>query len=282
MIENPGIKLFRHTSTYLILTVGAIIMIFPLIWTLSTSLKPQDKVTRREIALFTDVRPQNYVDLFEVAPVVTYFQNTGLLIVVGLFGALVPSALTAYAFARIDFPGRKYLFFLLLATMMLPGVVRLIPMFVLFDRIGWVNTFWPLILPRVLGHNAFYIFLMRQFFKGIQQDLFDSAKIDGCSEIGAWARIAMPMSKPVLAAVSIFSIQFAWNEFLTPLIYLGQNKDRWTLALGLNALASVEGQEQTLHMMMSMSILMILPMLIMFFIGQKYIIQGVHIGGIKG
>ncbi|MAS38098.1 MAG: hypothetical protein CL610_29145 [Anaerolineaceae bacterium] len=283
MIENPTARIFRQSLIYFVLSIGALVMIFPLVWTVSTSLKTPDKVTLRTIELIPDpVAFENYTEIFTEQPIVRYTLNTLILVAAAVFGGLVPCSLAAYGFARIPFPGRKMLFGILLATMMLPYVVQLIPLFIFFDRIGWVGTFWPLILPRVLGHNAFYIFLMRQFFKGIPGDLFDAARIDGASEVGVWWRIAVPMSKPVMAAVAIFAFQFAWNDFLYPLIYLGTSQSNWTLAIGLNALQGFEGDENTLNVMMTFSVLMLLPMLIVFYFGQKYLIQGVSVTGVKG
>jgi multiple sugar transport system permease protein len=283
MIENPGMRIARQSAIYFVLSIGALVMLFPLVWTVSTSLKTPDKVTLRTIELIPDpVAFENYTQIFDEQPIVRYTLNTLILVVAAVFGGLVPCSLAAFAFARIPFPGRKLLFSALLATMMLPYVVQLIPLFIFFDRIGWVNTFWPLILPRVLGHNAFYIFLMRQFFRGIPGDLFDAARIDGSSELGVWWRIAMPMSKPVMAAVAIFAFQFAWNDFLYPLIYLGGNQANWTLAMGLNALQGFEGDENTLNVMMTFSVLMLLPMLAVFYFGQKYLIEGISVTGLKG
>lgn len=283
MIENPTTRVFRQSVIYFIVSIGALVMLFPFVWTVSTSLKTPDKVTLRHIELIPDpVAFENYTEIFVNQPILRYTRNTLILTVAALFGAVVPTSLVAYGFARIPFPGRKWLFGVLLATMMMPDVVRLIPMFIFFDRIGWVNTFWPLILPRVLAHNAFYIFLIRQFFKGIPEELFDAARIDGASEFGVWWRIAMPMSLPVLAAVSIFAFQFAWNDFLHPLIYLGANQENWTLMLGLNALQGFEGDENSMNVMMTFSMILILPMLFVFYIGQKYLIQGVSVGGLKG
>ena len=217
MIESQQARLTRQSITYLILLAGALVMFFPLLWTVSTSLKTPDKVTLRHIELIPDPWAfENYLEIFFDQPLLRYTRNTMILVGAAVFGALVPCSLAAWGFARIPFPGRRTLFALLLTTMMLPYVVQLIPLFIVFDRMGWVNTFWPLILPRVLGHNAFYIFLMRQFFRGIPVDLFDAARIDGASEFGVWWRIAMPMSLPVLAAVSIFAFQFAWDDFLWP------------------------------------------------------------------
>jgi len=273
----------RQAAIYFVLSIGALVMIFPLVWTVSTSLKTKDKVTLRTIELIPDpIAFENYINIFNEQPIARYTLNTLILVAAAVFGGLVPCSLAAFGFARIPFPGRKFLFGLLLATMMLPYVVQLIPLFIFFDRIGWVNTFWPLILPRVLGHNAFYIFLMRQFFRGILGDLFDAARIDGASEIGVWWRIAVPMSRPVMAAVAIFAFQFAWNDFLYPLIYLGSNQANWTLSIGLNALQGFEGDENTLNVMMTFSVLMLLPMLVVFYFGQKYLIQGISVTGVKG
>ncbi len=284
MIQNPRVKFIRHVFVYAILTAGAVVMMVPLLWTVSTSLKTRDKVSIRRLELIPDpIAFENYPNLFRIRPISKYTRNTLVIVAASLFGALVPCTLAGYAFARIPFPGRQYLFGILLATMMLPYVVRIIPLFLFFDEIGWTKTFGPLILPRVLGHNAFYIFLYRQFFRGIPNEIYDSARIDGCSEFGVWWRIFMPMSRPVIAAVSIFAFEFAWNDFLNPLIYLGSNQELWTLALGLNALRGFEGTDSSLNMVMTFSMLMIIPMLVVFYFGQKHLITGVTASGsLKG
>lgn len=283
MIESTATRLGRWFMVYPILVIGSIVMLFPLAWTVSTSLKTPDTVTLREIRLIPDpIMWSNYVTIFDETPILLYTWNTLIVVVASVLGGLIICSLAGYAFARIPFPGRDGFFLLLLSTMMLPGVVRLIPLFVIFDRLGWLNTFLPLIVPRLLGHNAFYIFLMRQFFRSIPMELSDAARIDGASEFGIWWRVIMPNSKPVLAAVAIFSFQFGWTEFMAPLIYLGANKDLWTLSLGLNAQKGLEGEITALNTMMVMSIFMILPMLAIFAIGQKYMIQGVTFSGLKG
>ncbi|MCY4147014.1 MAG: carbohydrate ABC transporter permease, partial [Chloroflexi bacterium] len=218
MIENPAARRIRQLFVYSALTLGAVVMMVPLLWTVSTSLKTRDKVSIRQLELIPDpIHWQNYVDIFTKQPVLQQARNTMVIVAASLFGALVPCTLAGYAFARIPFPGRRLLFGLLLATMMLPYVVRLIPLFLFFDEIGWTRTFGPLVLPRLLGPNAFYLFLYRQFFRGIPNDIYDSARIDGCSELGVWWRIFMPMSIPVIAAVSIFAFEFAWHDFFYPL-----------------------------------------------------------------
>ncbi len=267
----------------LVLSAGAVMMMVPLLWTLSTSLKTYENISTTRIELIPNpVAWWNYIEVFHVAPVGTQFRNTMIVVIAMVLGCVVTSSFVAYGFARINFPGRDFLFLVLLSTMMVPGVVNLIPHFVIFDRLGWINTFLPLIVPQPLGHNPFYIFLMRQFFRGIPNDLGDAARIDGCSEFGIWWRIMLPNSKPVLAAAAVFSFQWSWNDFLYPLIYLGGNQKLWTLAIGLNAFRTLEGQSVWLHYMMAFSILMIVPMLLVFSFGQKYFIRGVVFSGLKG
>lgn len=281
--ESKALQWTRHGLIYVLLTLGGIVMIFPLIWTFSTSLKPLEQVTVTQINLIPDpIKWTNYVDIFSQVRLTRYVGNTLIIVAASLFGGLITCSLAGFAFARLKFPGRDALFIVLLATMMLPYVVQLIPLFIMFDSLGMVGTFWPLVIPRLLGHNAFYIFLLRQFYKGLPGELFDAARIDGCSEFGVWWRIAMPNSKPVLAAVAIFSFQFAWNDFLNPLIYLGPNPDMWTLALALNALKGGEGQMVEMNMLMVLTMFMILPMLLMFAFGQKYMVRGVTLSGVKG
>ncbi|MEM7538875.1 MAG: carbohydrate ABC transporter permease [Chloroflexota bacterium] len=283
MIESTGSKLLRWFVTYPFLIAGSVVMLFPLAWTFSTSLKTAETVTLREIRLIPDpIMWSNYVSIFIEVPMLRYTINSLIIVIASIFGGLLVCSLAGYAFARVPFPGRNAFFILLLSTMMLPGVVRLIPLFVIFDRLGWVNTFLPLAIPRLLGHDAFYIFLLRQFFRSIPEELSDAARIDGCNDFGIWWRIIIPNSQPVLAAVAIFSFQFAWNDFLSPLIYLGSNQDLWTLALGLNAQKGFEGEIASLHKMMVMSIYMILPVLGIFAVGQQYMIRGVTFSGLKG
>lgn len=279
-------RIVNHSIIYLMLLVGAAAMVLPLLWTVSTSLKTLDQLVVTRIVLIPDpVAWENYVELFRIAPVLLNFRNTMFIVVAAEFGSLVMCSLVAYGFARMPFPGRDGVFLLLLSTMMLPGVVTLIPLFVMFDRLGWINTFLPLVVPRFLAHNPFYIFLMRQFFLGIPEDLMDAARIDGCSEIGIWWRIMLPTSKPVLATVAIFTFQWIWNDFLHPLIYLGGDRTKWTLALGLNSLKGIgyeQREEDWTNYVMAYAVLMIIPMVVVFAFGQSYMIRGVTFSGIKG
>ena len=281
-LSARGARAINHGMIYLAVTAGAIVMIFPLLWTVSTSLKTLDQLVGTRIVLIPNpIAWGNYAEIFKITPILLNLRNTMVIVVCAEFGAMVVCSMVAYAFARIPFPGRNVMFTLLLSGMMLPGVVQLIPLFVIFDRLGWINTFLPLIVPRFLAHNPFYIFLMRQFFMGIPQDLSDASRIDGCSEFSTWWRIVMPISTPVLATVGIFTFQGVWNDFLYPLVYLGTDKRLWTMALGLNSLRSYETAQMT-HLQMAFSVMMIVPVMIVFALGQRHIIQGITFTGLKG
>ena len=280
LAANP-FRFIRISLTYLILTAGALLLLFPLVWTISTSLKIAEKVTLTTIELIPNpIAWWNYVELFQRHPIPTYFINTMKVLIPALFGGLITCSLAGFAFGRLRFPGRDVIFVIVLSTMMLPYVVRLIPLYIMFDQVGLINTFWPLIIPRILGHDAFYIFLYRQFFRGIPEDLFDAARVDGLSDLGIWARIVLPLSKPVLATVAIFSFQYAWNDFLFPLIYLGAKKINWTMALGIRALNDTNVQNWEL--VFAAGSMMVAPVLVLFIFAQRYFVQGIALTGFGG
>ena len=258
-------------------------MLIPLLWTVSTSLK-----TLQQIAVWPPEwipRPvmwSNYIEVFHVAPIALYLRNTMVIVIADVLGAVITCSFVAYGFSRTNFPGRDALFMLLLSTLMMPYVVRLVPLYVIYNQIGWINTFLPLVVPPLLGRNPFFIFLLRQFFKGIPEEITDAARIDGCSEFGIWWRIVMPLSKPALAAVTIFAFQGGWDNFLAPLVYMAGRPELRPLSVGLYLLRGGAGQLPDTHYMMALSTLMIIPMLLLFALGQRYFIQGVTLSGLKG
>lgn len=282
-VRSPRTRIITHSILHLILIAGSVVMLIPLLWTVSTSLK-----TMQQIAIWppewipNPVMWRNYIDVFDAAPVMLWLRNSLVIVLANVVGAVVTCSFVAYGFARMKFPGRDALFLLLLSTLMLPYIVRLIPLFVLYNQWGWINTFLPLTVPPLLGRNPFFIFLLRQFFMSIPDDLSDAARIDGCTEFGIWWRIVMPLSKPALAAVTIFAFQQAWDNFLAPLVYLAGRPELRPLAVGLYLLRGGAGQLPDTHYMMALSTLMILPMLIIFALGQRYFIQGVTLSGLKG
>lgn len=268
---------------HLILLLGSIMMLIPLAWTVSTSLK-----TLQQIAVWppewipAPVMWQNYIDIFNVAPVSLWLRNSIVIVLANVVGSVVTCSFVAYGFARTKFPGRDVLFVLLLSTLMVPYVVRLIPLYMIYGQLGWLNTFLPVTIPNLLGRNPFFIFLLRQFFMGIPNELSDAARIDGCSDFGIWWRIVMPLSKPALAAITIFAFRDAWDNFLAPLVYLAGRPDLRPLSVGLYTLRGGAGQLPDTHYMMALSTLMIIPMLLLFAFGQRYFIQGVTLTGLKG
>ena len=268
-------KLFAH----LVLLIGGLSFAMPLIFMVSTSLKAM-----RQIALFppelipNPVIWRNYTDVFLYAPMHKYLLNTLMITVSWVFGAAVTSSLAAYAFARLRAPGKNWLFMMLLSTMMLPGVVRLIPTYILFAKLDWVGTFKPLIIPSLLG-SPFYIFLLRQFFMTIPRDLEDAALIDGCSRLRTWVSIIVPLAKPALATVTVFAFMGGWNDYMGPLIYLN-NKRQYTMSLGLQVFTKQHGAEW--GMMMAASSMMVAPIILLFFFAQKNFVQGITMTGMKG
>jgi multiple sugar transport system permease protein len=274
--------------TLLLLLGISILFIIPLLWMISTSLKEaQDLVGTHWIP--RRLAWENYIDAFSFGMWPQWTLNTVIITVLSVIGQVLSSSLVAYAFARLRWRGRDLLFSLVLATMMLPSVVTLIPQFVLFSNLPafgfmgsrvWVNTFLPLIVPAFTG-SAFYIFLLRQFMRGIPQDLTDAAKIDGAGELRIWWSIIMPMTKPALAVVAIFTFQGAWQDFMGPLLYL-QSEKWYTLQLGLRQFEAAAGGSPAWHWLMAASLMVMLPVLIVFIAFQRYFIEGFNFSGLAG
>lgn len=273
-------RLLQSIILYALLILGAIVFMIPFAWMLSTSLKdPADIFVFPPKWIPQPVRWDNYVKALTVMPFHRFILNTVIITAGCLVGQVLSASLVAYGFARIDFKGRDVLFLLLISTMLLPGQVTMIPVFILFRTLNWIDTFKPLIVPAFFGGGAYYIFLLRQFFKTIPFDLEDAARIDGCSTFGIYTRIIMPLAKPALTTVAIFSFMSHWNDFMGPLIYINSLEKR-TLALGL---ASFQGQYTTeWHLLMAASVVALIPVLVIFFSLQKYFVEGIVMSGIKG
>jgi multiple sugar transport system permease protein len=273
-------RIYKNIAVYAALVLVSLVLVLPFLWILSTSLKgDEDIFTTPPRWIPTDIRWENYSDVFDRMPFLIYFRNSVFVTVMTIIGVVLSSSLVAYAFACLRWPGRNALFIFILATMMLPMQVTMIPLFVLFKELGWLNTYKPLIVPAFFGGGAFNIFLLRQFFLTIPRELFEAARIDGCSEFRIYWRIVLPLAKPALATVAILTFMFSWNDFLGPLIYLSDQL-KGTLALGL---AMFVGQHQTeWGMLMAASVIMMVPMILIFFFFQRYFIRGFVMSGIKG
>jgi len=272
---------------HLVLITLSLIFTFPLIWMLLTSVKPLAETMSTEIVWIpSKVLWHNYYDAFVYhadklgyVPFLVYGRNTLLVCALVVSGTICSNALVAYAFARMRFPGREILFSITLATMMIPFPVLMVPIYALFKNLGWVGTFRPLWVPAWFG-SAFNIFLLRQFFRTIPLELSEAAKLDGCSEWQIFSQVIMPLAKPALAVVALFSFMGTWNDFLGPMIYLIDQKT-FTLGLGLQAYQSQHGGTPW-NLLMAASAMVMLPIIVLFFFAQKQFIQGIAVTGLKG
>jgi ABC-type glycerol-3-phosphate transport system permease component len=271
-------RALRHLLIHLALLGGVFFMFIPLAWTVSSSLK-----TPADIYLFPPewipdpIRWQNYGEAVTAIPFWRYLWNTSLITLLSIAGKVFSVTLVAYAFARLEWWGRDFFFVVMLATMMLPQHVTLIPQFILFKELGWIDTFLPLIVPQFFG-GPYLTFLARQFFMTLPRDLDDAARIDGCSSFGVFWRVILPMSAPVVAIIVVTVFNNQWNEFLHALIYL-QNSRNFTLALGLRMFQGEAAASW--HLLMAASLLTMLPVLALFFGAQKYFMQGIVFTGVK-
>lgn len=273
-----GSKHWNRAVVYLILVAGAAAFILPFYWMFATSIKTYDEVFAIP-PVWWPASPQwiNYVRLMHEIPFARYTLNTVFVTGLSLVGYIVSSAIVAFGFSFFEFKGKSALFKVLLMTMMLPPQVTMIPQFVLFRKLGWVGTFLPLVIPPFFG-GAFAIFLLKQFFDTIPHTFADAAKLDGATAWDIFLRIYVPLSKPAIATASLFIFIWTWTDFLNPLIYL--NDDRlYTLAIGLQQFATSRTVDWPL--LMAGSLLMTLPILVLFFMAHKTFIQGIQVGGVK-
>lgn len=272
----------RQALAYCILSAGGLIMVLPFFWLVSSSLKRPEQIYRLPPQFIpSPVHWANYVDVLRVVPVLTYARNTLVIAITGTLGQVITSALAGYAFARLRFPGRDALFGALLATMMLPFAVTMIPIYVMFSKIKWIDTFLPLIVPAWFGGGAFNIFLLRQFFRTIPMELEEAALLDGAGRVRIFSVIMVPLARPALTVVVILGFLYRWSDFMGPLIYLTHQRN-WTLALGINALKYFESGLDYTHYMMAMSTMMVVPIIIIYFLAQRVFVQGIVLTGMKG
>jgi ABC-type glycerol-3-phosphate transport system permease component len=260
--------------------VGFVLMV-PLFWMVSTSLKPLGRIWIFPPE-WIPANPLwgNYVEVFTIHPYLLYVRNAVYLVVVSEIGTLLSCSLVAYGFARLRFPGRDFWFLIVLGTMMVPGYATLVPLFIFFKRIGWLDTYNPLLVPTFFGAPVF-IFLLRQFYMTIPLDMDDAAKIDGCGYLSTYWRILLPLVRPALAAVAIFTFMGSWNDYFGPLIFL-MDERKWPVALGLLAYKFGESTYYIKwNVLMAASVLTLIPCLVLFFLAQRIFIQGVVMTGVE-
>ncbi|TVP86974.1 MAG: carbohydrate ABC transporter permease [Acholeplasmataceae bacterium] len=266
---------------HLVLITTSIGFVFPFLWMLFTALKTPAELLQGTAA-FLPAEPQwdNFVTAVTAIPFLLYLKNSLIIVVFVMLGTLISATTAAYAFAKLNWKGRDKWFIVMLATLMIPIQVILIPTYIMYAQIGWLGTRLPLIVPAFFGGGAaFYIFMLRQFFKGIPKELSESAIIDGATHLQIFIKIMLPLCKPAIITVMLFTFMGVWNDYFGPLIFLS-NPDHWTLALGLRAFQLQFGGR--FDLMMAAALLIMLPTLIIFFFAQKQFIEGITFTGIKG
>lgn len=274
-----GQQRFNNVSGYAVLMVLAAVFMVPLYWMFSTALKTQNQTFAIPPEWIpTPAKWGNFSEVFDEVPFARFYANTLFLVAANIVGHLLSVTLVAYGFARLRFPGRNILFLVMLSTLMIPYQVTLVPRFIMFAKLGLINTYWPLILPAFTG-SPFLIFLVRQYMMSIPFDLDEAAYIDGASRFDVFWRIILPLTRPALMLVIVFTFIDVWNDFLQPLIYLN-DPNMFTVSLGLSFFQGA--RETNWNLLMAGSVLAMIPPLILFFFAQKQLIGGISIEGLKG
>ncbi len=273
-------KTIKKNIALIILIIGALISFIPFFWLIRSSLMTNVEIFEFPPKLLPeDFIWSNYTEIFSIINFGLYVKNTLYILIPCLIGTVFTSCLCGYAFARLRFPGRNIWFGAIIATMMLPPAVTLIPTFMMWSKLGGINTYWPLVFPSFFGGGGFFIFLMRQFFLNIPKELDESALIDGASYFQIFTKILLPLVKPAMLVIGFFTFTNVWNDFFGPLIYLN-DESKFTLALGLLQLKGSYSSDWNL--MMAAAAVMVIPAVLIFFIGQRYFIEGISLTGIKG
>ncbi|NPV08470.1 MAG: carbohydrate ABC transporter permease [Anaerolineae bacterium] len=273
--------LLGRAIIYTVLISLSIVYLLPLFWMISTSLKPAGQVTIYPVKWIPDpVRWQNYVEAWNLYPFTKFTFNSLFIVIMTVIGAIASCTLIAYGFGRVRFRGRNVLFFVLLSSMMLPGAVTMIPVYVLFAKLSWVDTYKPLIVPSYFG-SAYYVFFLRQFMMSLPLELDEAARIDGAGHLTTLTRVILPLIKPPLVAVGIFTAFDRWNDFFGPLLYLS-SREKFTFVLALRALQVDTVYGSHYEWLMALSLIQLAPMITIYFLAQRYFIEGLSITGVRG
>jgi len=267
--------------SYAVLIFGGIVIMIPFFWMVTTALKPQGNLYLYPPQWIPNpVRWSNFQEVWNEVPFATFTKNTAIIVGFVMLGTLLSCSFSAYGFARLRAPGRDVIFMAILATMMLPGAVTLVPLYLLFNELGWINSFLPLIVPSFFG-APFYIFMLRQFYLSIPKDIEESGRMDGASAFRIWWDLMLPLTKPALATVAVFTFFATYNDFWGPLIYLN-DESKQTIAVGLSYFTGSKNVGPQMHLLMAMTLMATLPTLVMFIFAQRYFVQSIVTTGIKG
>lgn len=273
-------QLLGTVSKYLLLIFFGAFFVLPWFWMISTSLKNAEELAVYPIIWIPDpIRWDNYLEAFRRAEFARFLGNTMLVAFPSVLGAVASNALVAYGFARIRWPGRDLFFGMLLATLILPGFVTFIPLYLIFKELNWINTYLPLVVPTFFG-NPFFVFLLRQFFMSLPEELADAARVDGASELRIFSQIILPLSRPALAVVALFQFIASWNDYFGPLIYIN-DKALYTISLGIANMRASYGFSN-FAWIMAATCMSVLPIILLFFFAQRTFIEGIALSGLKG
>ncbi|WP_405060122.1 carbohydrate ABC transporter permease [Kribbella sp. NBC_01505] len=271
----------RTLLIHLALIATALVMLYPLIWMVVSSLRPGNEIFRDPGLLVKDLRIENYRAGWNALtePFTRYLLNSAVVVLGSIVGNLVSCSMAAYAFARLDFAGKKVWFAIMLLSIMLPIHVVIVPQYILFSHVGWINTFLPLIVPKLLATDAFFVFLMVQFIRGIPRELDEAATIDGCGRAGIFLRVILPLMVPALATTTIFTFIWTWNDFFGQLIYL-TDPHMYTVPVALRSFVDATSSSSW-GSMFAMSVVSLVPVFLAFLLGQRFLVKGIATTGIK-
>lgn len=278
---SPARRRAKSLVKHALLIVFGLLMLYPLLWLLASSFKPSSIIFRDPSLLPETIDMSNYTGGWNALshPFGHYMLNSAIVVAGSLLGNLLSCSMAAYAFARLKFRGRGLLFAIMLMTIMLPIHVVIVPQYILFSELQWINTFLPLIVPKLLATDAFFVFLMVQFFRGIPKELDEAARLDGCGHIRTYFQIMLPLSVPALATTAIFTFIWTWNDFFSQLIFLTR-PDMYTVPVALRTFVDATG-ETSWGPLFAMSIISLVPIFLVFLFGQKYLVKGIATTGIK-
>lgn len=281
-VRKPRTRVGTEIIKHIVLILLLFAMLYPLLWMIAASFRPNTEIFKSLGLFSSNFTVANYVHGWTGGGLQfsRYFLNSALIAVLSVIGNIFACSLTAYAFARLEFPGRRIFFGMLLVTLLLPYHVTLVPQYILFNKLNLVNTYVPLVLPRFLAVDAFFVFLMVQFIRALPRDLDDAARIDGCGHLGVFLRVIVPLALPAIGTTALFTFINSWNDFLGPMLYLSSS-NLWTVPLGLNAFLDATGGQSSYGSLFAMALLSLAPLVGFFVAFQKVLIEGIATSGLK-
>ncbi|SDT35514.1 carbohydrate ABC transporter permease [Microlunatus soli] len=281
-VRKPRTRLASEIVKHFLLIVLLFAMLYPLLWMVAASFRPNSEIFRSLGLWSSNLTVSNYVNGWTGGGLQfsRYFLNSALISFLAVVGNIFACSLTAYAFARLEFPGRRIFFAMLLVTLLLPYHVTLVPQYILFNKLNLINSYVPLVLPRFLAVDAFFVFLMVQFIRALPRDLDDAARIDGCGHLGVFTRVIVPLALPAIGTTALFTFINTWNDFLGPMLYLSDS-NLWTVPIGLNAFLDATGGQSSYGSLFAMALLSLAPLVGFFVAFQKVLIEGIATSGLK-